>query len=75
MNSNPNQTTLRWRKSSFSTGEGNGGECVELASLSEGGVAIRNSNLGDSSPVVNFTKGELRAFVLGVKAGEFDDLI
>ncbi|MEU5692054.1 DUF397 domain-containing protein [Actinosynnema sp. NPDC020468] len=66
---------LTWRKSSFSTGDGTGGECVELASLTDGGVALRNSTLGDASPVVTYTKAELRAFVLGVKNGEFDDLI
>jgi hypothetical protein len=66
---------LTWRKSSFSTGEGSGGECVELAALPEGGVAMRNSTLGDASPVVTYTQAELRAFLLGVKAGEFDDLV
>jgi hypothetical protein len=66
---------LTWRKSSFSTGEGGGNECVELAALPDGGVAIRNSTLGDASPVVTYTKAELKAFLLGVKAGEFDDLV
>lgn len=64
-----------WRKSSFSDGTGNGNNCVELASLADGGIAVRDSKLADSGPVVTFTQAELRAFVLGVKAGEFDDLI
>ncbi len=68
-------SNLRWRKSSFSTGDTSGGECVEVAELPSGGVAVRNSTLGDASPVVHYTRAELRAFVLGVKAGEFDDLI
>jgi len=36
---------------------------------------MRNSTLGDAGPVVTCTKAELRAFLLGVKAGEFDDLV
>jgi len=75
MSSDPNKPLLAWRKSSYSTGDGNGGQCVELAALPEGGVAVRDSKLGDQSPVVSFTRAELRAFVLGVNAGEFDDLI
>lgn len=66
---------LTWRKSSFSNGEGGGNDCVELAPLADGGVAMRNSTLGDAGPVVTYTKSELRAFLLGVKAGEFDDLV
>jgi hypothetical protein len=66
---------LTWRKSSFSTGEGSGGECVELAPMADGRVAMRNSTLGEAGPVVVYTKGELRAFLLGAKNGEFDDLV
>lgn len=66
---------LAWRKSSFSDGSGGGNECVELAALPDGGIAVRNSTLGDASPVVHYTQAELRAFFLGVKAGEFDDLV
>lgn len=65
---------LRWRKSSFSTGDGNGDECVELAVLPDGGVAMRDSKLGSGSPILTFTRGEMAAFVQGAKAGEFDDL-
>jgi hypothetical protein len=75
MTNSPHETTLTWRKSSFSDGTGNGNNCVELAALPDGGVSVRDSKLAGSSPVVNFTKAELSAFVLGIKAGEFDDLI
>lgn len=75
MTNNPVETTLTWHKSSFSDGTGSGNNCVELAALPDGGVAVRDSKLVDSGPVVHFTRAELRAFVLGVKAGEFDDLI
>lgn len=60
---------LSWRKSSFSA-EGN---CVELASTPDGGVAIRNSN-DPAAGAVSFTRAEIEAFLLGAKAGEFDDM-
>lgn len=66
---------VTWRKSPFSTGDMNGGQCIEFAELPEGGFAIRDSKLGSSSPILNYTQGELRAFVLGAKAGAFDDLL
>ncbi|MBB5804420.1 hypothetical protein F4560_004188 [Saccharothrix ecbatanensis] len=43
--------------------------------LPDGGVAMRNSTLGDAGPVIRYTKAELRAFILGAQAGEVDDLI
>lgn len=61
---------VQWRRSSFSGGNGN---CVETAPLSDGRVAVRNSNSPDAGTVL-FTRAEMRAWVLGVKAGEFDDL-
>lgn len=59
---------LRWRKSTYSA-EAN---CVEVGALDDSDVAIRNSHVGDV--VVSFSREDFRAFVLGVKAGEFDDL-
>jgi hypothetical protein len=61
---------LTWRKSTFSNG--NGGGCVEVADLSDGGRAVRDTKLGEASPVLWYTKAEWEAFVLGVRAGEFD---
>lgn len=58
-----------WRKSTF-TDQGN---CFELAPTA-GGVALRNSNHPDAG-VLFFTHAELRAFLDGAKAGEFDDLL
>lgn len=73
-----------WVKSSFSGGMGNcvevfrkssfsgaGGSCVEVADLEDGGVAIKDSKLGDDSPVLKFTKKEWEAFGQGFMAGEF----
>lgn len=60
---------LRWRKSSHSNG--NGGNCVEVAELPEGGRAVRDSK-DRSGPVLVFTAAEWAAFVAGVRDGEFD---
>ncbi len=60
-------TDGQWRKSSFS---GNQGNCVEFRRI-EGGVEVRNSKRPDEGSVA-YTDSEWRAFVAGVKAGEFD---
>jgi hypothetical protein len=62
--------TTRWRKSSFSGLN----ECVEVAELAGGCIGIRNSKNPDAGMVV-FTRPEVIAFVRGLQAGEFDDLI
>jgi hypothetical protein len=61
---------VRWRKSSASNPTGN---CVELAELSGGAIAVRNSRQ-PSGPVLIYTRAEIAAFLSGVRAGEFDDL-
>lgn len=64
-----------WRKSSFSGGGGTGGgNCVEVASLPDGAIAVRNSNRPDAG-AITFTAAEMAAWIKGCKAGEFDDLI
>ena len=60
----------RWRKSSYSGSQGN---CVQLADLGDS-VGMRDSKLGDGSPVITLTRDQLAAFIAGAKAGEFDDL-
>lgn len=60
---------LSWRKSTYSTV----GNCVEMAELPGGDIAIRNSK-HPSSGVTTFTRGEIDAFLQGAKAGEFDDM-
>lgn len=59
---------LIWRKSRFS---GQGDNCIEVATLIDGGRAFRDSKNPDG-PQLTFTPGEWNAFRLGVKAGEFD---
>lgn len=44
--------------------------CVEVARLTDGGVAVRDSK-DPSRPALLFTAEEWTAFVSGVHAGEF----
>lgn len=60
--------TLVWRKSSFSNDNGN--ECVEVAALPDGGMAVRDSKY-PMGPTLSFTAAEWSAFVKGARAGEF----
>lgn len=60
---------LNWRKAQRSV---NNGECVEMA-RAEGMVAIRDSK-DPEGPALLYSPGEMRAFLDGVKKGEFDDL-
>jgi hypothetical protein len=62
--------TVQWRKSTASNPSGN---CVEVAALPDGGVAVRNSRY-PAGPALVYTSAEMAAFVAGVKNGEFDDL-
>lgn len=66
--SEPDLSNAAWRKSSLSGTEMN---CVEVAFLEDGGVAVRNSKRPDAG-VTTFSSSEWDAFVGGVKRGEFD---
>lgn len=65
-----NSQTLSWRKSTASNPSGN---CVEVATLENGEIAVRNSRFPSGSVLV-YTRAEIAAFLEGVKSGEFDDL-
>ena len=57
---------LTFKRSSFCSL----GACVEVAVDRDNSVVVRDSRVADRE--VRFTAGEWRAFVAGVKAGEFD---
>lgn len=57
-----------WRASSHSAASGN---CVEMADLSNGARAVRDSK-NPNGPALIFTVTEWQAFAAGVRAGEFD---
>jgi hypothetical protein len=62
-------TKADWRKSRYSSS--NGGNCVEVAANLPGIVAVRDSK-DPHGPVLMFTPAEWRAFIGGVRDGEFD---
>jgi hypothetical protein len=63
------RSELSWVKSSLSFANGN---CVEVASLPEGGIGIRDSKDREGA-ILRFTPDEWHAFLGGVRNGEFDN--
>ena len=57
-----------WVKSSLSFSNGN---CVEVASLPDNKIGVRNSR-DSEGPVLRFTPDEWHAFLGGARNGEFD---
>jgi hypothetical protein len=57
-----------WTKSSLSHANGN---CVEVADLPGGQVGMRHSK-DVGGPILQFPPEEWRAFLNGVRGGEFD---
>lgn len=51
---------------------GSDGPCVEVADGPAGWRAIRDSKLGDASPILTFTADEWAVFSDGVRTGYFD---
>lgn len=69
--SNPSGNCLqaRWTKSNRSSAGGN--NCLE-AQLAGNVVQVRDSKLGDASPILEFTADEWRAAIGGFQDGDFD---
>lgn len=62
------EDAVDWRTSSFTDGV----QCVEVAVIGDD-IAVRDTKDREGA-ALNFTRGEMSAFIQGVKAGEFDDL-
>ncbi|MBQ0986943.1 DUF397 domain-containing protein [Streptomyces sp. F63] len=62
---------VAWQKSRHSNPSGN---CVELARLPGGGIALRNSR-DPEGPALVYTLDEIAVFLLGAKDGEFDGMV
>ena len=62
--------SVTWTKSRRSNPNG---ECVEMARLPGGEVAVRNSRDPGGKALI-FTAGEVAAFLRGIRDGQFQDL-
>jgi len=62
---------VTWKKSEYSNPNG---ECVEVAVLPNGEIAIRNSRY-PTGPALVYTRAEIAAFLAGAKDGEFDHVL
>lgn len=60
-----------WRKSSYS---GQTGQCVEVAHLTTGHTAVRDTKHHGAGPVLLFPRHQWAAFIAATKAGEFWDV-
>jgi hypothetical protein len=67
----PDLGAVTWQKSRRSNPSGN---CVEVAGLPDGDVAVRNSR-DPHGPALIYTRAELAAFIAGARDGDFDHLL
>lgn len=67
----PDLGTVTWQKSRRSNPSGN---CVEVAGLPDGDIAVRNSR-DPQGPALIYTRDELAAFIAGARDGDFDHLL
>ena len=68
--SNPagNCLQARWTRASFCSADG----CLEVRQRDNGTVEVRDSKLGDDSPILRFSREEWDAHLAGVRSREFD---
>jgi len=60
---------LTWRTSSYSSGQG--GNCVEIANLSNSGTAMRDSK-DPTGAVLQLPTAAWSVFTTAIRGGEFD---
>ena len=60
-----------WLKSHHSNSQGT---CVEMARLSDGQIAVRNSRYPEG-PALIYTSAEIEALIRGAQDGDFDHLL
>lgn len=65
----PHPGETKWRKSKFS----GDGSCVAFADRGEW-IAMRDTKSPDGGTLF-LTRGEMAAWIAGIKAGEYDDLV
>jgi len=59
---------VSWHKSTFSNLNGN---CVEVGLVGASQVGVRDTKDNGTGPVLEFSAGQWRDFIAGVKRGEF----
>jgi hypothetical protein len=64
------RNSTQWRKSSYSFPDGQ--ECVKITTELTEWVGVRDSKLGDDSPVLAFTAAQWRAMLSKARTGQLD---
>jgi uncharacterized protein DUF397 len=66
----PDVTGARWRKSTRSNGSG---ACVEVG-VTDSAAGVRDTKLGEASPVLVFPRAQWASFVGSLRNGNLDSL-
>lgn len=66
--STPDVTGARWRKSTRSNGSG---ACLEVG-VTASATGVRDTKLGNASPILVFPRSQWASFLHSLKAGDLD---